>query len=240
MSVYNLSSSDAYGHKGAFQIWSEDGYIGTYFYKYNTMLKTVLGYIQKLKSLDKNFEDWFLNEIESIYVTSMYRPHSGSSYHNSPHNAVDIVIYPWYLNLYLYIVIRKYFPKQNIFISSYNHHLHFDNRKKEYSGIEILKQKSTGKILLPKNSNNYIRYTPSKHYIDIYRGDNANTYQQWMFSYYEISKTPFFSSIEKFIKNNFFVLTAKEQKEKNLSAVIYSITGLIGISILFKQEKKNE
>lgn len=236
--MYNLKTSDKYGHSGAFLVYNQDGPINAYKYKCNTMALLALSYIDQLKKLEKNFQSWFLDNITSMYVTSMHRPNNKYSSHYNRHNAADFVIFPWYLNLYFYTLVRKHFSKQNIYISTYNRHLHFD-RGLNTSGIEILIDRKTQKIILPSSSNFYLRYSPAKHIIKIYRGKKARKYKDWLLKYYNVSESPFFSTIESFIKNEFLSLTDKEQKEKDFNIVVYGLTGLIMVFTLFKRRSTN-
>ena len=99
--------------------------------------------LKKLFSSNSEFYDIFIDA--DIYVTSVNRPEGD---HATGH-AIDITCskYP-YVPL-LYAFLQSAYPKNTIFLSSYNRHIHFTDIMKGRHGVEVMKKKDG--VYLPTN-----------------------------------------------------------------------------------------
>lgn len=237
--IYDLSIPDAYGIS-KFNIYEGENLQTQFLYKANNELKKLINMIEKLKGLDDNFNSWFIKKLEYIKITSMYRPKKNpifykTSRHSGPHNAVDFFCYPLYLNLYLYIQIKKYFKNQTIFISSFAPHIHIDNRKYPLRGFEILNM--GGKIIFPSSAEHSIKFNPKHHKVSIIdRPKNQEQLKDYLLKYYCLADAPFMSTIKEFINEN---IIDKTEKTGDTNPALFFIV-LLFIFINSKKGDRNE
>ncbi len=89
---------------------------------------------------EKTFRDLFYKYCDFIQLTSMDRPYGKKeSSHYIAGQAVDLILYPYYLNPLFHSVLMKYSKEKKFttFISLINHHIHFNISKTPNTGFEM-------------------------------------------------------------------------------------------------------
>lgn len=150
------------------KIFEKDKYIGPA--NYSGLVEQSLFVIAQIKLFYKNnstLAKLFLAENTEIHITSQDRgiePHTNGK-------AVDITCYPFYMNIYLATILAS-MPTCTVYISTYNFHIHSDNRKsgsvfpkcevlyrngKRYDGLYSTSKKTEDVIKIENFSDNLFR-----------------------------------------------------------------------------------
>ena len=95
---------------------------------------------------DAKKKSYFYENVTDIIVTSQDRIKRNANH--SGGKAIDITVYPLYMNVWLFNELRAY--ANTVYLSSFNRHIHFDLREEGLEGVEVLKK--NGGIFLPEKS----------------------------------------------------------------------------------------
>lgn len=181
-------------------------------------------------------------EIESIYVTSQDRTKRNSIHQKG--YAIDFVVFPYGMNLWFIEKLSHY--KYTAYISTYNHHIHFDLRNQGINsfGAEVL-LKNGGYYFPPVNE----AFTADDGEITVVR---LTKFVEYLIGYYQLHKlennklkiisriTNPYTGVRKAISD---VTEKGKQVVINIwdnTKIILLIAGIAGLGILLNKNKQEK